>query len=94
LRGKGRFSLWRFFWRFCLSVSLLLILWVGFLFVWYAKDLPDPGKLTERQVKQSTKIYDRTGTTILYEIGEIKPYLGAAKRIARPHQASHHRGRR
>jgi 1A family penicillin-binding protein len=72
LRGKGRFSLWRFFWRFCLSVSLLLILWVGFLFVWYAKDLPDPGKLTERQVKQSTKIYDRTGTTILYEIGEIK----------------------
>lgn len=33
-----------------------------------SKDLPDPNRLTERQVAQSTKIYDRTGTHLLYEI--------------------------
>ncbi|MDP3685300.1 MAG: PBP1A family penicillin-binding protein, partial [bacterium] len=36
-----------------------------------ARDLPKPGVLTERAAKESTKIYDRTGTTLLYEIGEI-----------------------
>ena len=37
-------------------------------FVWYSKDLPDPNKIIERAVPQSTKIYDRTGKTLLYEI--------------------------
>ena len=37
-------------------------------FVWVSKDLPDPDKLTDRQVAQSTKIYDRTGEVLLYEI--------------------------
>ncbi|MFA5894104.1 MAG: PBP1A family penicillin-binding protein, partial [Candidatus Margulisiibacteriota bacterium] len=31
-------------------------------------DLPDPNKLMERQVAQSTKIYDRTGKVVLYEV--------------------------
>jgi 1A family penicillin-binding protein len=35
---------------------------------WASRDLPDPNKLTDRQVAQSTKIYDRTGEHILYEI--------------------------
>jgi len=43
------------------------------LFVYYAKDLPRPEKFTERQLVQSTKIYDRTGNTLLYEVyGEEK----------------------
>jgi len=33
-----------------------------------SKDLPDPEKLSERQVAQSTKIYDRTGEHLLYEV--------------------------
>lgn len=33
-----------------------------------SRDLPDPNKLSDRQVAQSTKIYDRTGTRLLYEI--------------------------
>ncbi|MFH1292303.1 MAG: PBP1A family penicillin-binding protein [bacterium] len=32
------------------------------------KDLPSPDKLTERTIAQSTKIYDRTGEHLLYEI--------------------------
>ncbi|MBD3311805.1 MAG: PBP1A family penicillin-binding protein [Candidatus Magasanikbacteria bacterium] len=38
------------------------------LVAWANKDLPDPDKLTDRQVAQSTKIYDRTGEHLLYEI--------------------------
>ncbi|MBI4098524.1 MAG: PBP1A family penicillin-binding protein [Candidatus Magasanikbacteria bacterium] len=33
-----------------------------------SSQLPDPDKLTDRVVAQSTKIYDRTGTHLLYEI--------------------------
>ena len=35
---------------------------------WISRDLPDPDKLNDRQVSQSTKIYDRTGQHLLYEI--------------------------
>ncbi len=37
-------------------------------FFYYAKDLPRPEKFSEAIVAQPTKIYDRTGTTLLYEI--------------------------
>ncbi len=43
------------------------------LFVWVAKDLPRPEKFTERELAQTTTIYDRTGKVILYTIfGEEK----------------------
>jgi len=43
------------------------------LFIFYAKDLPRPEKFTDRPFVESTKIYDRTGKVILYEIyGEEK----------------------
>lgn len=46
------------------------------LFIYYAKDLPRPEKFTEKQFAQSTKIYDRTGEVLLYEIyGEEKRTL-------------------
>ena len=35
---------------------------------WISRDLPDPNKLNDRQISQSTKIYDRTGEQLLYEI--------------------------
>lgn len=42
---------------------------VTFVFViWIGKDLPDPDRLEERVFEQSTKIYDRTGEHLLYEI--------------------------
>ena len=44
-----------------------------FLFLDYLKDFPIPEKFTERYLPQSTKIYDRTGKVLLYEIyGEEK----------------------
>ena len=33
-----------------------------------SRDLPDPDKLNDRQIPQSTKIYDRTGEQLLYEV--------------------------
>ena len=43
---------------------------LGILILVYSKDLPDPASLDSRIVSQSTKIYDRKGTTLLYEIYE------------------------
>ena len=57
-----------------LSFGFLFLIFCSlFLFIYYAKDLPRPEKFTERQLFQSTKIYDRSGQTLLYEIyGEEK----------------------
>jgi membrane peptidoglycan carboxypeptidase len=38
------------------------------LIAYYSRDLPNPGELLQRPVAQSTKIFDRTGTHLLYEI--------------------------
>lgn len=57
------------------SVTLgTLFLFSGGLFFFFTvKDLPNPELIENRQVAQSTKIYDRTGEILLYEIhGEEK----------------------
>ncbi len=48
--------------------TVLGLLGLTILVAWVSRDLPNPDKLTDRQVAQSTKIYDRTGTHLLYEI--------------------------
>jgi len=60
-----------------LKVAAFCILVISFgfvfLFVYYAKDLPRPEKFTERDFVESTKIFDRTGEVVLYELyGEEK----------------------
>jgi len=55
------------------SCFVLTIFAGSILFIYYAKDLPRPEKFTERAFIESTKIYDRTGETVLYELyGEEK----------------------
>ncbi|MFW5884913.1 MAG: penicillin-binding protein [Patescibacteria group bacterium] len=62
----------KFFTKKTLKVLLVLFLLgavsVAGLFIYYMKDLPDPGKINKRIVSESTKIYDRTGQHLLYEI--------------------------
>jgi len=49
------------------------LLFVAGIFAWFAKDLPSPEKLNKRFVVESTKIFDRTGEHLLYEVhGEEK----------------------
>ena len=61
---------------FLLILGALFVLGAGSvigLFVYYAKDLPDPEKVNRRVVVESTKIFDRTGEHLLYEVhGEEK----------------------
>ncbi len=52
------------------------------LFLYYAKDLPDPNKLLDRQVPESTKIFARDNS-LLYEIhGEYKRTLVNLEQIS------------
>ncbi len=49
---------------------------------WISRDLPNPNQLISREIAQSTKIYDRTGENILYEIsGDEKRTLVALEDI-------------
>jgi len=55
---------------FALSAGVMAL---TFLFLYYVKDFPRPEIFSERQLSESSKIYDRTGEILLYEIyGEEK----------------------
>ncbi len=51
------------------GVGAVLLFIVGTITVaWVSRDLPDPNKLNDRKISQSTKIYDRTGEHMLFEV--------------------------
>lgn len=52
------------------------VLAVAGVFIYFSKDLPSPGKVNTRFIAESTKIYDRTGEHLLYDVhGEEKRTL-------------------
>ena len=52
-----------------LFFSLMFASLLGlFIFFYYSQDLPTIGDFSEKSLAQSTKIYDRTGEIILYEV--------------------------
>jgi penicillin-binding protein 1C len=51
-----------------LIVAVGGVIFVGLLFIFLGRNLPDPNALQDRSVAQSTKIFDRTGEHLLYEI--------------------------
>lgn len=60
----------------CLLLISLGLLSAFILVAWISRDLPNPNQLIDREVAQSTKIYDRSGEHTLYEIhGEEKRTL-------------------
>ena len=87
------------------SVFLLIIFLVGgglSVFV-LSHNLPDPKNFQERKVVESTKIYDRTGKILLYEIhgeqkrtvinlDQISPYIIKTTLAAEDHRFYQHRG--
>jgi 1A family penicillin-binding protein len=56
------------FWRQALVAIFIGGIFFIALVAWYSRDLPDPYKIIDRSVPLSTKIYDRTGEILLYEI--------------------------
>lgn len=67
---------------------LTFLILAGFLlllmfFIYYTYDLPRPEKFTEARFVQSTKVYDRTGKVLLYDIyGEEKRQIVSFEEIS------------
>src|SRR3989344_1289532 len=58
---------------FFVLAAFFILLGTAFAFYEIVRDLPNPGRITDRVVTESTKIFDRTGKVLLYEIhGEEK----------------------
>jgi len=75
LRGKKWFKQTKLPKHFAKNAFLVLIaaaiagsLGLLGVFAFYGRDLPDPNSLTDRSISQTTKIYDRSGEHLLYEI--------------------------
>lgn len=66
-------KLTKWFLASCLFATLFGAFSIFAVFSYYSKDLPDLKKISEEPMVQSTKIYDRTGAVVLYDIyGEEK----------------------
>ncbi|PIR66700.1 MAG: hypothetical protein COU51_02585 [Parcubacteria group bacterium CG10_big_fil_rev_8_21_14_0_10_36_14] len=94
-------------------ISTLFLIFLLFFFVggtvgagyyaWLMKKLPSPDKIIDRQVEQTTKIYDRTGEKLLYEfhgdqsrvileLDEISSYVKFATLVAEDRNFYEHHG--
>jgi len=62
---KKAFSI---FSRFAVVMAIFGFFAVAGAFIYFSKDIPDPSKIADRSVAESTKIYDKTGDVLLYEI--------------------------
>ncbi|MBU2539708.1 PBP1A family penicillin-binding protein [Patescibacteria group bacterium] len=54
--------------KYAFFLFVLSVLFVLVLFIYYSRDLPRPENFTEKPFIQSTKIYDKTGKILLYDI--------------------------
>jgi len=76
---KGLMKIGKYLAFLFLGGCLLILL----LFIYYTWDLPKPEKFTESPFIQSTKIYDRTGKVLLYDIyGEEKREIVSFDKIS------------
>src|SRR3989475_8366604 len=74
-RGGGAFSGWRLalpsgLFALIIATGALLILGAGAALAFFTSDLPSPQDLAKEPLAQSTKVYDRTGTQLLYQFSE------------------------
>jgi 1A family penicillin-binding protein len=86
-----------------ITIGFAGLIVITLLFAWFAKDLPDPASLSYRVVPQSTKIYDRTGQILLYDVhgeekrtaislSEIPEFVKQATLIAEDREFFKHKG--
>ena len=58
---------------FLFTLAIIGLVFFVAIFLYYAGQIPDPSAIAARRVSESTKIYDRSGDTLLYDIhGEEK----------------------
>src|SRR6266513_3083006 len=74
-RSGGAFSGWRLalpsgLFALILATGALLLIGAGASLAFFTGDLPSPQDLAKDPLAQSTKVYDRTGTQLLYQFSE------------------------
>lgn len=75
-RSASKKERWKIARKYSLYLLALVVLFTLGVFLYFSKDLPNPDKIDKRDIIESTKIYDRTGNHILYDIhGEEKRTL-------------------
>lgn len=67
--GSNRIFLYSKLSRYALFALIAGIILMFGIFLWFSRDLPEPGKLIEAQAENSTRIYDRDGEP-LYSVYE------------------------
>ena len=67
-RKKSKKTIKMILLKAALYLAALFTVLIIITMLWISRDLPNPNQLIEREVAQSTKIYDRTGENIIYEI--------------------------
>jgi len=88
-KPQSKKSFWQKIWFNRKRLLALLTIFVAILalfsfvaIIWLSHDLPNPNQLINREIAQSTKIYDRTGEHVLYEIhGDQKRTLVSLSQI-------------
>jgi len=89
--------------KLILIIIFLILVLGGISFLILRQGLPDPKNFQERKVVESTKIYDRTGKILLYEIhgdqkrtvinlDQISPYVIKTTIAAEDHHFYQHHG--
>ena len=72
-RKKSKLVKITFFLKLGVVLGVLGVVFLGGVFAYYARDLPSPASIADIKISESTKIYDRTGEILLYDIhGEQK----------------------
>lgn len=75
------------FYDVAIGIFVLGLISTGILLVWISTlDIPDLSSFEERRVQQSTKIYDRTGEVLLYDLHQdirrtVVPYEDISRHI-------------
>ena len=74
-RGGGALGGWRLalpsgLFAVILATGALLLIGAGAALAFFTSDLPSPQDLAKEPLAQSTKVYDRTGTQLLYQFSE------------------------
>lgn len=63
---------WKKFKWWSLRIGLGILGFIIILFAWFAKDLPTPGKIKQRQAVASSQIFDRNGNALYSFHGEVR----------------------
>lgn len=72
LKRQRQLFTWKRAFIFFVTASVLGFFGLTVFAAWLTSDLPDPNRLQDRIITESTKMYDRTGKHLIYEVFDEK----------------------